>query len=246
MLLLLVGAVLIVTGLGLGTWLSTKTAVVCSHADGAAATCAVERRLFGTVIWRRPLVGLSGARLDQKVDSEGDTLYRVVLLTDEGAVPLTLAWSSGYGSKAELVSQVNAYLGQRASSDLDASSGESAGLIVLAVCVPLGLVVAFFGAVALRTTWVIDRSRQVLVRQVARLRGVRVTEYDLEDVVDVRIARSSGDDGDTYRIVVWLSSGEGVPMTSFYTSGYSRKAQTVAAMREFLGLDAAAADGDAE
>ncbi|MBN1642906.1 MAG: hypothetical protein JXA09_16840 [Anaerolineae bacterium] len=236
--LALAGALVLLVGSGVGIWLSTKTVLSCTRVEQDAATCVVARVLFGATLWERTVEDVRGARLDEKQDSDDGDLYRAMLLTGKGDVPLTLAWSSGRGPKEEVVTQVNVFFQGGRNRDLQVTMGESVAWIVLVVSNPVGIAIVLVGLHMLRTTWILDRSAGVLVRQVAGLRGLRVTEYDLGEVVDVRVARSSGDDGDTYRPVIWLSTGEAIPMTTFYSSGYRSKAQTVALVREFLGLGA--------
>jgi hypothetical protein len=59
------------------------------------------------------------------------------------------------------------------------------------------------------------------------------------------VARSSGDDGDTFRVVLSMSSGDIVPMTTYFTAGYQKKAKTAALICAFLELKSSAEHADA-
>jgi hypothetical protein len=56
-----------------------------------------------------PLEGLQGATVETNSDSDGST-YRVVLMTNEGTIPMTSSSDSRYGSKQELAGKINIFL----------------------------------------------------------------------------------------------------------------------------------------
>lgn len=56
-----------------------------------------------------PLEGLQNATVETSSDSDGDT-YRVVLMTNEGVIPMTNSFESRYGSKQELAGKINNFL----------------------------------------------------------------------------------------------------------------------------------------
>jgi hypothetical protein len=79
--------------------------------------------------------------------------------------------------------------------------------------------------------------RLVIVRQ--RLGKTIREEYPLGEVAGARLDESkSSDDGSSWRVVVQLSDGRVVPVTSYYSSGAATKADAVNRINAFLARHA--------
>jgi hypothetical protein len=113
-------------------------------------------------------------------------------------------------------------------------------LIVGAVMATLG---ALMGLLPATHTFAFSRSerRLVVVRQ--RLGRVTREEYPLRDVASAFVDSSKSSDGDTWRVVVQLSDGQIIPVTSYYTSGYEGKKLAADRIQEFVN-EANNRDGD--
>ena len=57
-----------------------------------------------------PIASLNNAIIEESHDDEGDTTYRVVLLTKTGSIPFTTVYSSGRAEKQEKVRQINSFI----------------------------------------------------------------------------------------------------------------------------------------
>jgi hypothetical protein len=199
----------------------------------------VRRHILGLTLNQRQIEGLTGSKVAQKTDSDGDRVYQVVLLTKNGDVPLQNVWSSGYGGKEDFSTQVNRYVQDTNTPLLSVQeSGGITGLLFTGLFVVIGVIMAVFGVRLLLTLWIFDRSGGVVVRQISGLGGARAKEYPLDDViaVDVESSRSSNS-STTYRVALYMGTGERVPLTTSYSSGYRRKAETARTIQEFLGLE---------
>ena len=106
------------------------------------------------------------------------------------------------------------------------------------------LVGALFVVLPATTAFHFDRSGKRFV--VARRRtwdlqrGATVHEYPLRDVAGARVDESRSDDGSTWRLIVQLSDGRTIPLTSYYSSNYESKVQMANRISAFLGVRASA------
>jgi hypothetical protein len=88
--------------------LSTLT---CQRVQPTQGSCQfVHSRLLGSYDKTIPLNQLQSAKVDVSTSSKGGSGYRVVLLTDGGEVPFTIASSSGAEEKQENADRINAFI----------------------------------------------------------------------------------------------------------------------------------------
>ena len=81
--------------------------------DRGTQTCVVEEaNMWGDkkVVHTFPLETLKGARVAESRDSEGDTTYRLMLLTTGGEVPFTSYTSSGRSGHQDRADAVNRFV----------------------------------------------------------------------------------------------------------------------------------------
>ena len=90
-------------------------------------------------------------------------------------------------------------------------------------------------ALSATTVHVFDRrTRTVTVTRHGLWRTER-SEYQLRDVIDAELERSTSDEGAAmYRAALVMRGWQRVPFTSYYSSGYQEKAAAVDAVRAFL------------
>ena len=83
--------------------------------------------------------------------------------------------------------------------------------------------------------WHIDKVEQLITHNRISFGRQKVTQYSLNDIAGATVSSSRDSDGDlNYRIEFTTISGERIPMTSWYSSGYKRKYQAAALIQEFL------------
>jgi hypothetical protein len=90
---------------GLGQFFTTWTF------DKSLGVLTIEKRgLLGREKKEYSLNEIMGVQLDTMQDSDGDTMYRVLLRTVSGDVPLTTFYSSGRRNNEKKVEQIRAFL----------------------------------------------------------------------------------------------------------------------------------------
>lgn len=235
---LLVIGVLMLLSLPLWVYfLGRTTTLTCERPPSGSPRCALTRTVLGLTVEEQPLEALSGAYVSDSRDSDGDTTYRIVLLSGRQEIPLTNYWSSGYRKKQNTVNEINAFVEKTRSPTLEVQAGTSAGWIVAGVDGTIGFVMVVIGTQLMFTTWTFDRSQGQIVKQRETPIGVRTQTYALNDIMGVRVGSSRDSDGDrTYRVELLTRADEVIPMTVGYSSGYKKKQQTVILLQSFLGL----------
>jgi hypothetical protein len=228
------GLIFLVVGIVAAFAMGQTIHLTCERLEDRVVECEIKRSFLGLPVSEATLSGIRGARVAERVDSDGDRVYRVELSTDEGRKPLTKGWSSGYANKAELAEEVDAFITGSTAPTLETQSSSSLSMLFGLVFGLIGLAMIVLGFRTSTTVWAFDRVQGVVSRRVARLTGPRVTEYDLAEVEDVYLESDS--DGDSFRIVLWMAAGQKVPLLGHYSSGRLKKAQTVQVIRDFLGL----------
>ncbi len=181
------------------------------------------------------LSAVQRARLESKRDSEGDSLYRVVLLTDQGSVPFTSIYSSGRSQYRHYVAVINAFLQNPEQRSLYVEYNDHWSLLIVTlISSGTGIVLlVFMGEIV---TCDFDRLSGTLHIARRGLFGTRTQKHSLDEVSDVVVRASPGSDGGgTYRIC-FIFREEEVPVTAYYSTGRKEKWKTVELIRQFLPI----------
>jgi len=159
----------------------------------------------------------------------------VMLVTTTGERPLANFSGSDYRAQTKIVDEINTFLQTRSQPTLEAARGGRWNLLfgLPFLLVGVGMVAASFQANS--TTWTFDRTQGTITHQRGTLAGPRVDAYAMHDIAQVHLNESSDSDGDsTYRIELWTHTGQRIPMTKVYTSGYKNKERAIEIIRAFL------------
>ena len=234
--LALVGLLLMLGGIVAFFFLGQTSTLVCERFLAGRASCTLQKTLLGLTLSEKPIEALRGARVEAYEDSEGDETYKVILMTARGEIPFAGYSSSGYNQKERIAGEVNDFVRDATRPTLHISQSGGVGTILVVVFGVFGLVMGIGGLRSYFTTWTFDRTSGLLTRRRERLTGVRIEEYPLRDIVNVRLDESTDSDGTTYRIEIDISGGNTLPMTSWYSSGRAGKEKAIALIREFLNL----------
>ncbi|MBN2386212.1 MAG: PH domain-containing protein [Anaerolineales bacterium] len=110
--------------------------------------------------------------------------------------------------------------------------------VILVVSVTIGLLILLLASILIVQA---DKSTGLLTITSRSLLRRKVTEIPIREITAVRVEQSRGQDDDgrrqtSYRIAVDLASGESVPFRSYYSSGFSAKAEEAQELRTFLGV----------
>jgi len=118
--------------------------------------------------------------------------------------------------------------------------GNDEGRVIVAPVV-IGSLIATIGALMVllpkRKTFAFSRTERVFIIAKERFGKVEREIIPLDQVADVSVEESRGDDGNTYRIAVTLADQRRIPWTSYYSSGFASKQAVVDLVRGFLRLD---------
>jgi hypothetical protein len=105
------GSFFVVVGLVAIIIFEELSTLTCQRVQPTQGSCQfVRSRLLGSDEQTIPLNQLQSAKVDVSISSKGGSAYRVVLLTDGGEVPFTIASSSGAEEKQENAHRINAFI----------------------------------------------------------------------------------------------------------------------------------------
>ncbi len=233
--LLLIGALMLVTTPVWLVFLGQSTHLECERTSAEQSTCRLTRTILNITTNDRPLEGLTGAQVSQSTDSDGDTMYRVVLETAAGDVALTSSRSSNRSPHDARADEINRFLADANMPSLTLTVSGTIGWIVSGVLalVEVGLFIA--GIQAMSTTWTFDKTQGTIIKYRRGLTGPRGWQYDLREINGAIVSHSRDSDGDTtYRVELVTEQGQRIPMTSWYSSGYTGKERTATVIQQFL------------
>jgi len=126
-------ALIMIGGSLLVMYLFGATVTLHCERDAMGINCTRDQNWLGLLEGStKPVPGLQRAVIQENYD-DGESTYRVALQTAQGVVPLTAAYSSGYDDKAELASQVNAFINDPELKMLDVSTGVPIAGVLLSV-----------------------------------------------------------------------------------------------------------------
>jgi hypothetical protein len=234
-LFVLMGILFTLVGIVVYFFLGQKIILACTRETTSQPSCMLSRTFLGYTISEKSLNGLVGARLIESEDDDGDLIYKIILDTEQQQIPVTTYFSSGYQAKLQFVGEVNAFFNYTDKQTVTVETGGGNALIMPIVCACTGLLELFVGLRVRNNIWRIDKVEHMLTRKRKNLLGSKVTEYALDQITGAMVASSRDSEGDTtYRINFTTSSGEDIPMTSLYTSGFRKKQETVTLINEFL------------
>jgi hypothetical protein len=206
----------------------------CDRKLGTRPSCKLTQSLLGFTIREKPIEQLVYARVVESRNSDDDLTYRVILETESGDFPLTSYSSSGKQSKLTIATQINAYLDDVETDSLRIGQGGKNYIIPLIVLF-IGLLDIVLALMGRYNIWQIDKVNHLITHNRIGLTGHRVTQYELMDVTGAIVTSSRDSDGDrTYRVELTTRRGESIPMTSWFSSGYTKKYQAAEIIQEFL------------
>ena len=127
----LMGLFLLGFGMLFFYWMGQTTKLICTRLQNQRVDCRLETTFLGTYPMYDQRIGtVRSASVEENCDSDGCT-YRVLLQTANAPVPLTDFFSSGEGAKQKKVEQINAFVRDEKTKNLQIKDGT--GLWSLAV-----------------------------------------------------------------------------------------------------------------
>ncbi|MEA5549554.1 hypothetical protein VB713_00925 [Anabaena cylindrica UHCC 0172] len=206
----------------------------------------VELNWFGHENFKKLVTNLHGVELESKIetDKEGKVSYKyqVMLLTNTDNIPFRTHNYSKYESKKYqfVISTIESFLSNSLQTSLvfqedDRNVGYAGmkislflGMLSLLIITSGSSIICFFDKEANFMT--LTRSRWLGIF------GKEVTQHKLDELVDVKVERTDGEEGFIYRVVFAFNSGKILPLTHVYSSGSASKYQRSKIIKDFLNL----------
>lgn len=213
------GLVFIVVGLLIVVLASWSVKVECVPVAEGRIDCNIRKTLFGLFEQTEVIPGITGAVLQENRDSDGDTTYRVALVTADGHRPVTQSFEGNRARQVAMLEAITRYI--------EADSGVRFSYS-LPVWWPVYLVFLFplAGVLVIRYSggelFIDKEANQVrLVRN--KFWGHSEFQCAISKVRGFGIQASSGGRQSTYNVVMKLADGGEVPLFNLSSSGYEAK-----------------------
>lgn len=197
---------------------------------------------------QKQINGLLGATLGKqsKTNSNGKTSYRyqVQLLTNTESIPFTrVAYGDKYSyNKLEsIILSINNFLTQPFGKELMLNQDDRLiGYLGVGMTIFFSLLALLIIAAGSFINCNFDKETNSFI--LSRYRwfgkfGKIVFQYSLNEIVNVEVEQSTTSEDDwVYRVTLVLESGDSLPLTRVYTSGFEEKQQIVNIIKTFLEL----------
>lgn len=226
-----IGGMATVVGVLVGAALFGSTTLRC---DRTTTQCELTHsNMFGDRQRTFASDALQRAEVDQNRDSDGDVTYRVVMQTREGEIPLTQAYTSGFGKRRQQADAINAFIQTPTQASLEIQ--QNSYLIGTIVFVCFGLFGSVMVLLVQSGTFIFDKTLGQLSITRGNIFGRnRQEQYPLKQLVRAQLQPND----DTYRVVLMMESGQLIPLTNYYSSGIAPKQKIIHEICTFLGVDA--------
>lgn len=180
------------------------------------------------------------AKLDNKDSKSLFERYRVVLVSVEKNIPLINSYiysdEPEYQNLLNIMSQINSFLDHFSKDTLTIYEEyeKLLGYTGFAIGAFFGLVTFLILVLTPSITCSFERELNLVTIERCNLFGKKIIENKTSDITAVKVEDASEES--TYRLVLMLSSGEKLPLTYFFTSGWKEKQQMANRLQNFLEI----------
>ncbi|WP_016952784.1 hypothetical protein [Anabaena sp. PCC 7108] len=182
---------------------------------------------------------LIGSRLEKQseTDSNGKIYYKyqIQLITNTEIVLFIQIYSS-YEELESTISQINNFLAQPLEKKLIVQKDDRS--IIVAITVFFSLLALIIIGAGLFINCNLNKEANSLILSRYRWFGIfgkGFSQYSLNEIVNIKVESSDSDEGGfNYRVILILESGEIVPLSHVYSSGFEEKQQIVNIVKSFL------------
>lgn len=234
----LVSILFIAVGLVSAVLFGEKSVLECDRAGVGQCTLS-HWNLANSQTRTFAIASLQEAEVDTSKSSDGDT-HRVVLLTHEGAVPLTRSYDSNRRKSVRQAAAANRFIQTATMPQLRLGRDRRwVGLLVLFCFSGGGLLLLINTKVA---TCEFDKSTNRLALRLQGLLGSKSHHYSLQQISGLRVELSqraaSKDDKKepSSRLTIVLKTGEVIPLSKIYAGDTATQAKVARQVHEFLRL----------
>lgn len=187
-----------------------------------------------------PLPELQGARFDTITNNDGRESQQVKLLTKQGE--LLFGYRQSYHRQTSvsnlkyIVSEVNNFVKDTQQPSLNLQIGNP--LIGFAVFGVMGVNFLWYAFCSDVITCDFDKSRGSIIKKRQWFFLITKTvEYQLLDIIDVKVEEKRQRNGKSYRVKLLLNSHKDLPLTAYYTNYWKSQVKMEAnaeAIKKFL------------
>lgn len=194
---------------------------------------------------------LRAALLEAKLDGDNSSSlfdrYRVLVVSEQGNIPLTESYISSFEPEYQyfltVVSQINSFIEKSLEDSLTIELEERLlGYTGFAIGSFFGLLALLIVAIAPYIICSFDQEFNLVTIERRNLFGKKRIEYKTSDIIAVKVEGQSDEESASYRLNIILTSGEKLPLTYVFTSGWKEKQQIAARLQNFLGIGDLKAD----
>ncbi|AFZ57840.1 hypothetical protein H6G54_16390 [Anabaena cylindrica FACHB-243] len=187
---------------------------------------------------------LIGASLEKQseTDSDGKKIYykyRIQLITNTESFPFRQAYRASRFIHEELesiISQINNFLAQPLEKKLLVQEDDRSILVAITIFFSLLPLIIIGAGLFISCNFNKEANSLILSRyRWFGIFGKGFSQYSLNEIVNIKVeSRDSDEGGFTYRVILILESGEIVPLSHVYSSGFEEKQQIVNIVKTFL------------
>jgi len=186
-------------------------ALTCKRVEPTQVNCELTQSTY-MGLKKEPSLSLSkvrGAKVNEEIDSEGDTSYEVVILTQKGEVLLS---NNNPYDASKLNDFVKNYNATDLRIDYDNRWNVTGILLFNSLFVVSGFASVGSGIYNMTVveTYIFDKTLDKLIHHRRSCLGTQVKEYTLLEIVDVRVEETTDSDGDIsgYRVSLLLTGSK--------------------------------------
>lgn len=231
------GAIFSTGGLSVAIVGSQVNTFSCNRDNIAPATCQISSKgLFWSKQQVLTLKDIQGAGIRTVKDSKGNSSYHLLILTNEGEVsPLPINFAN-QTTVTNWVQDIELFLKETQQQNLLIEDDNRLFIVLFgSLFVSTGLAIAvLMGKVVVCD---IDKTLGKLTLAKYGIIGNSQTEYSTRDIRAITLQKSvSSKGGSTYRLALVMHSGEYIPFTSYYSSGFRQQQRTADIISQFLNV----------
>ncbi|MEW5820569.1 MAG: hypothetical protein AB1782_10295 [Cyanobacteriota bacterium] len=172
------------------------------------------------------------AELTESSDSEGGSTYNVLIKTKNSSFSLTAVSTSDYSQKNYIASQINNFIQDKKETHLLVEDDPSLfPAIICSIFIVAGIMMIVMVA---KIAIYIDKNMQQLTLVKKSLISKTMQTYNFGEIDEAYVDESDSSDSTVYRVVLTLNNDKELPLTLYYSSGYSAKKELADTINYYL------------
>ncbi|MBW4507903.1 MAG: hypothetical protein KME64_15510 [Scytonematopsis contorta HA4267-MV1] len=219
---------------------TSVTTLSCNRQKPDRGTCQLDNSNF----WlsrktQIPVSNLKSAKVSTRVQDSIKT-YQILIITSSGEITFNPNQSYKLEQAQAITSAINSFVKNRLKTSLSIESAYKwfsiAGLITVSVIAVSFLCIMLLCLLQGVDTWIFEKNIDGLTIKQKRLLGKKFTQHLQQgEIEDVTVEESESWNGDNiYRLSILQVSGESIPLSQVYSSGWERKQEIRRSINIFI------------